>query len=309
MPSPSKANSHPQSSHKLDKLNLLFYSSSMAFMLMIPIWLYYDLPIFLSSSTTISHPSHGHAIPHSITYYFFMNGTVHFAQNIIAFIILSSTSPVTYSIASLIKRVAVICIAIVWFNQSVHPIQGLGIGMTFVGLWMYNNAKGDVEKGENKMRMVEATRDLMLPSTKAEEKMMNGMESPTPLTPIRDPIISGTTGIAAAYGRPRRMSVASQRSPAHNAHHQTPFSNPSPVSQNFTHPHPHAHPNLQIKVTPPSAPTSISIPKHGAPYLIDSYPSPPPSLDDSPPSPTVPLPYVHSLPLSESRVPLTRVSA
>jgi len=81
-----------------------------------------------------------------------MNGAVHYAQNIIAFIILSTTSPVTYSIASLIKRVAVICIAIAWFNQNVHPVQGLGIVLTFLGLWMYNSAKGDVERGENKMR-------------------------------------------------------------------------------------------------------------------------------------------------------------
>ena len=38
-------------SHKLDKMNLLFYSSGMAFLL-IPIWIYYNLPIFLSRTTT-----------------------------------------------------------------------------------------------------------------------------------------------------------------------------------------------------------------------------------------------------------------
>ncbi|KAJ2962580.1 hypothetical protein NUW54_g14330 [Trametes sanguinea] len=89
------------SSHKLDKLNLLFYSSSTAFLLMIPIWMYYDLPALLSASvdpTHVTHPTHGHATPHSVTYYFIANGTVHFAQNIIAFVILASTSPVTYSI-------------------------------------------------------------------------------------------------------------------------------------------------------------------------------------------------------------------
>ena len=225
MPSPSKSNNHPTSAHKLDKLNLLLYSSGMAFLLMIPMWLYYDLPIFLSSSTAISHPTHGHAAPHSVTYYFFMNGTVHFAQNIIAFVILSSTSPVTYSIASLIKRVAVICIAIAWFAQNVHPVQGLGIVMTFVGLWMYNNAKGDVEKGENKMRRVEAARDLMLPTT-----------------------------------------------------------------------------NFQIKVTPPSAPTSISIPKRNPVSPLDSYPSPPPSLDDSPPSHSTELPPSHSISTNQREV-------
>ncbi|KIM90596.1 hypothetical protein PILCRDRAFT_94931 [Piloderma croceum F 1598] len=273
MPSPSKANNHPQSAHKLDKLNLLFYSSSMAFLLMIPIWLYYDLPAFLSPLTLVAHPSHGHANPHSVTYYVFMNGTVHFAQNIIAFVILSSTSPVTYSIASLIKRVAVICIAIVWFSQSVHPVQGFGIGMTFFGLWMYNNAKGDVERGENKMRRVEAARDLMLPSTNAEDKMMSGMDTP--------------------------------RSPLHHSPlHPPPF----PTIQPPTPPAPnHSHPNLHMKL-PPLPPTTILIPKRGAFSSFDSYPSPPPSLDESPLS-SPPLPHMHAMPLPESHVPLTRVSA
>ena len=265
MPSPSKSNNHPTSAHKLDKLNLLLYSSGMAFLLMIPMWLYYDLPIFLSSSTTVSHPAHGHTAPHSVTYYFFMNGTVHFAQNIIAFIILSSTSPVTYSIASLIKRVAVICIAIVWFAQNVHPVQGLGIVMTFVGLWMYNDAKGDVEKGEDKMRRVEAARDLMLPSTKAEEMMMSGNESTIAQNPTES-IASGAWGLTGGlHGRPRKLSSTTQR----------------PM---YTHEPSIPHPHLQIKVTPPSAPTSISIPKHNLVSLLDPYPSPPPSLDDSPPS-------------------------
>jgi solute carrier family 35 protein E1 len=293
MPSPSKSNANPQSANKLDKLNLLLYSSGLAFLLMIPLWLYYDLPIFLSSPAYVTHPTQGHSAPHSVNYYFFMNGTVHFAQNIIAFVILSSTSPVTYSIASLIKRVAVICIAIVWFSQSVHPMQGMGIVMTFLGLWMYNNAKGDVEKGENKMRRVEAARDMMLPSTKAEEMMMSGMDSPT----LADAPAESTAtdlGIATAYGRPGGISMLPQRSPIQRTH---PLPFPVP------------HPNLHIKVTPPSAPTSISIPKRGLYSPFDSYPSPPSSLDDSPPSNIVSLPHPHSIPLPEARVLQTRVSA
>jgi solute carrier family 35 protein E1 len=300
MPSPSKSNNHHHSLHKLDKLNLLFYSSGMAFLLMIPLWLYYDLPAFLSPSTFVAHPSHGHAIPHSVTYYFFMNGTVHFAQNIIAFIILSSTSPVTYSIASLIKRVAVICIAFVWFSQSVHPVQGFGICMTFFGLWMYNSAKGDVERGENKMRRVEAARDLVLPSTNAEERMMSGVDIP-PLPEA--PVVSTTAmGMGTAYGRPRNMSIASQRSPMHHPPHPPYPTAPQPIPQ----PHNHNHPNLHVKLPPP--PTTILIPKAGTVSPIDSYPSPPPSLDESPlPSPA--LTHTHSIPLYESPAPPTRVSA
>ncbi|KAF8757622.1 TPT protein [Rhizoctonia solani] len=102
-------------------------------------------------TTTRLSPVHQARPAHSVMYYFFLNGTVHWAQNIIAFAILATTSPVTYSIASLIKR-----------------SKGLGIVLTFVGLWMYNQAKGDVERGEHKARRVEAGRQLQLPTSKSE---------------------------------------------------------------------------------------------------------------------------------------------
>ena len=273
-----------QSSHKLDKLNLLFYSSGMAFLLMIPIWMYYDLPVFLAADAThVAHPSHGHATPHSVTYYFIANGTVHFAQNIIAFVILASTSPVTYSIASLIKRVAVICIAIVWFAQPVHPVQAFGITMTFVGLYMYNNAKGDVEKGEHKMRRVEAARDLALPTTKAE--LASDGEN-TPARGVTPEPLSGMAevGVTSAYGRiPHPASHPPPAHPSVQPHVPPPSSYSSghySIPPSYSRSHPHTQ-HLQIKITPPSAtkPTNVASP-------VDSYPSPPPSLD-SPPSSAV----------------------
>ena len=42
------------------------------------------------------------------------------------------------------------------------------LALTFVGLWMYNNAKGDVARRENKRRGVEARREGMLPTTREE---------------------------------------------------------------------------------------------------------------------------------------------
>ncbi|KAG2141236.1 triose-phosphate transporter family-domain-containing protein [Suillus clintonianus] len=259
------------SSHKLDKLNLLFYSSAMAFALMIPIWSFTDFPRLLAAdSAHVTHPTRGHEAPHTIPYYFFMNGTVHFAQNIIAFVILSSTSPVTYSIASLIKRVAVICIAIVWFNQSVHPMQGLGIGMTFVGLYMYNTAKSDVERGENRMRRVEATRDMMLPINRTEEKLLNGSSPPTPVPGTPELPVAATTGMGphSAGGRPRVQIPTNGR--LHSDSHG------------------YGHPNLHIQISPKD-PSSIFSKRHNI-SPTEPYPSPPPSID-SPPSNTIPIGY------------------
>ncbi|RDB23956.1 putative transporter C83.11 [Hypsizygus marmoreus] len=277
MPSSTGGLSHA-SSHKLDKLNLLLYSSGMAFILMIPLWMYYDLPMFIAAANNpghITHPKDGHQTPHSVAYYFFMNGTVNFAQNIIAFVILSSTSPVTYSIASLIKRVAVICIAIVWFSQTVHPIQAFGIGMTFTGLYMYNNAKADVEQGEKKMRRVEAARDLVLPTTKSDSQLMAGSDYLPAFTAAE----TTGTGLASSslYGRPRSGSSAT----SHTFHH------PHATSPHHPYPHPVNNPSITT-ISPafhaklePIKDARISSP-------IDSYPSPPPSID-SPPSETIPL--------------------
>lgn len=180
MPTPTNGSS-ATTAHRLDKINLLFYSSGLAFLMMIPIWVYSDLRSLinhLSTGSIIAANVHVREVKHGVLYYFFMNGAVHFAQNIIAFAILATTSPVTYSIASLVKRIAVICIAIMWFNQPVHPVQGLGICLTFFGLWMYNQAKGDVERGEKQARRVEARRELLLPNTNSESRMMAGIETP-----------------------------------------------------------------------------------------------------------------------------------
>ena len=170
---------------KLDKLNLLYFSSSMAFVLMIPVWVYSDATRLWTRPAVSGGPS--------ISFYFFVNGTVHFAQNLLAFAILSSTSPVTYSIASLVKRIAVICLAIVWFKQSVHPIQAVGIASTAVGLWMYNNAKRDVEKGEKRMRQVEAVREGILPTNKIEARIFEGKTNASPKPAYQDFAMQSTS--------------------------------------------------------------------------------------------------------------------
>ncbi|KAJ7625506.1 triose-phosphate transporter family-domain-containing protein [Roridomyces roridus] len=227
--------------HKLDKLNLLLYSSGMAFLLMIPIWVYYDLPLVFSNEG----PQEGTPVSMSwVCYYFFLNGTVHFAQNIIAFIILSSTSPVTYSIASLIKRVVVICIAIVWFAQSIHLMQGVGIVLTFTGLWMYNNAKSDVERGEKQMRRVEAAREGALPVTKEDARMMAASPAPSAET-------TGAAPTSVVYGRPRAPSGAAA---THYAQHVPPLTirvTAPPLSPTDSYPSP--PPSLDSPRSPPSS--------------------------------------------------------
>ncbi|OCF60284.1 solute carrier family 35, member E1 [Kwoniella mangroviensis CBS 10435] len=254
---------------KLDKINLLYFSSGMAFLLMIPVWLYSDawrlLDLWLHPIAKSGGPS--------VSFYFFINGTVHFAQNLIAFSLLSSTSPVTYSIASLVKRIAVICLAIIWFKQSVFFVQAMGIALTAVGLWMYNNAKRDVEKGEKKMRQVEAVREGMLPTTKVDQRILEGRANLDPL----------------AYG-----GKASPK-PTYPTNYNHQLQMPLSTSTSF---------KKALYTQPPPPPTANSLTQTKTAHINAeaSYPSPPNSITSSPPAEPV---FTNSHPrhrrLSESK--------
>lgn len=132
-------------SRKLDKLNLLCYSSGMAFILTVPIWFWSEgfgiIGDFIHDgsvdlTTTPGSFDHGRLFVE-----FVFNGTFHFGQNIMAFVLLSMVSPVTYSVASLIKRVFVIFISLVWFRSPTTKIQAVGIALTFLGLYLYDRTK------------------------------------------------------------------------------------------------------------------------------------------------------------------------
>ncbi|KAJ3175765.1 suppressor of loss of ypt1 [Geranomyces variabilis] len=139
-PSPASSLSTSASDQpiSLDKMNLLFYSSGLAFLGMGPLWAYSDARALFSFDPSDTQL-------HQLVILFLLNGLSHFFQNVLAFHLLSLVSPVTYSVASLIKRIVVICASIVWFGQAVDARQGFGIAMTFFGLWVYQGAKRDVE--------------------------------------------------------------------------------------------------------------------------------------------------------------------
>lgn len=141
-------------SERMDKINILFYSSACSIVLMVPMALFYDGSALLFNPSWKASDAYPSGRGMLVLWLLLCNGLVHFAQNILAFNVLSMVSPVTYSIASLLKRVFVIVLAIIWFHQSVSLLQWFGIALTFYGLWMYNDSKtkDDVQKGEVKVQ-------------------------------------------------------------------------------------------------------------------------------------------------------------
>lgn len=151
----------------LDKLNLLFYSSGLAFVLTSPIWLWTEgfgiIGDFLHDGA-VDLEQGPNTFDHGRLFLeFFFNGTFHFGQNILAFVLLSMVSPVTYSVASLIKRVFVIVVAIVWFRSPTTNVQALGIALTVFGLYLYDRSN-EKNKADRKARtMTESKGTPLLP--------------------------------------------------------------------------------------------------------------------------------------------------
>lgn len=184
----AEADGHAAKSRKLDKLNLLCYSSGMAFVITTPIWFWSEgfglLKDFLHDGSLDLSGKTGSMDHGRLFLEFLFNGTFHFAQNILAFILLSMVSPVTYSVASLLKRVFVIVVAIIWFRSATTNLQAFGIALTFLGLYLYDRSS-QANKADRRARMLSQSRadQPLLPldtrGAMAQSQKMPVFESPS----------------------------------------------------------------------------------------------------------------------------------
>lgn len=165
---------------KPDKLNLLCYSSGLAFLFTLPLWLWsegFTLLIDFLHDASIQLSDHPGAFDHGrLLLEFLFNGTFHFGQNIVAFILLSMVSPVTYSVASLIKRVFVIVFAIVWFGKPMTKVQGFGFVLTFIGLYLYDRTS-DAAKADKRAKALQSKSQGSLLPLSADSKGRSGFSA------------------------------------------------------------------------------------------------------------------------------------
>lgn len=173
------------SARKLDKFNLLYYCSGVAFIVVLPIWFlaegYPLLSEFLRDGTIALTNKQGTLDHRGLLIEYTFNGISHFAQNILAFVILSMVSPVSYSVASLIKRVFVVVVAIVWFGNSTTPVQAFGIGLTFLGLYLYDRTSQDDVADQRAKADLFRSKESILPMQSNPQKPWdsNGFAFPT----------------------------------------------------------------------------------------------------------------------------------
>jgi solute carrier family 35, member E1 len=180
----AEADGRPNQFRKPDKLNLLCYSSGLAFILTSPIWFWSEgigLISDLLHDGSLDLSSKPGAFDHGrLIIEFIFNGTFHFAQNILAFVLLSMVSPVTYSVASLIKRVWVIIVAIIWFWQPTTPLQAAGIALTALGLYLYDRAndKNKADKRARSLSQSTANSQPLLPLNTNQAGAVQGQAGP-----------------------------------------------------------------------------------------------------------------------------------
>ncbi|KAF2156222.1 TPT-domain-containing protein [Myriangium duriaei CBS 260.36] len=174
----AEADGLPARFRKPDKLNLLCYSSGLAFLFTLPIWLWSEgfglFADFLGDATLELSGRPGSLDHGRLAIEFIFNGTFHFTQSLVAFVLLGLVSPVTYSVASLIKRVFVIVFAIFWFGNPMTNIQAAGIGLTIFGLYLYDRTS-DADKADRRLRAkTGASGAPLLPIVTPDSKRSDG---------------------------------------------------------------------------------------------------------------------------------------
>lgn len=186
----AKAEADGVRSKKPDKLNLLCYSTGLAFILTLPIWLWSEgLSIIFDflADASVELSSRPGSLDHGrLALEFLFNGSFHFGQNLVAFVLLGLVSPVTYSVASLIKRVFVIVFAIIWFGSPMSTVQAFGIALTILGLYLYDRTS-DAARADKRARALQQDKDTLLPlslgGVNGDAKRNDGGPSPYAASP------------------------------------------------------------------------------------------------------------------------------
>lgn len=114
---------------KVDKLTILLFCSIIGFAFTLPFYLYLEcvnphLSVTELTSYTLS--------------LIILNGLSHFLQSLLAFQILGTISPINYSIANIMKKIAIILVSFLWEKQSISSNQSYGLVLTIIGLYCYD---------------------------------------------------------------------------------------------------------------------------------------------------------------------------
>lgn len=110
-------------------LRLLHKLGSMAAIMFLPIWLLVDAPKIPGELNT------------DVITLLVIDGALHWMQNLLAFTLLKLVTPLTYAVANVTKRIAVITVSLLLLKNPVTWTNMGGMMMAILGVFCYNRAK------------------------------------------------------------------------------------------------------------------------------------------------------------------------
>lgn len=122
---------------QLNHLRLLLLMATIASAMLLPAWALYDL------RRIILELESGKEDILWLLVILTINGFLNFAQNMVAFTVLSLVTPLSYAVASATKRILVITVSIMFLRNPVSLYNGVGMLAAIFGVFLYNKAKYD----------------------------------------------------------------------------------------------------------------------------------------------------------------------
>ena len=102
----------------------------------LPLWMFCDLGHILSSS--IWYSEKGDQLTVNVLFLLIVDGVMHWLQNILAFTLLKLVAPLTYAVANVTKRVAIISVSVLLLRNQVTGSNVCGMIMAISGVFFYN---------------------------------------------------------------------------------------------------------------------------------------------------------------------------
>ncbi|VDM36225.1 unnamed protein product [Hydatigera taeniaeformis] len=120
-------------SSSLNASNVLLVVSGASVLCILPIWSFVDLRsiIYTDKGQLLEQLKKG-------GYLSLLDGVARCSQNYLAVVMLSRLTALSYSVASVVKRLLVILTAIVFFATPASAVTFVGLGLATVGLLLYN---------------------------------------------------------------------------------------------------------------------------------------------------------------------------
>ncbi|XP_045754848.1 solute carrier family 35 member E2B isoform X1 [Mirounga angustirostris] len=150
--------------YRFSAAELQFYTSAAAVTMLVPAWIFMDLPV-------IGRSGKGFSYSQDVVLLLLMDGVLFHLQSITAYALMGKISPVTFSVAGTVKHALSIWLSVIVFGNRVTSLSAVGTILVTAGVLLYNKAK---------QRQREAMQSLAAATSRTPE------DDTEPLTP-KDP--------------------------------------------------------------------------------------------------------------------------